>query len=395
LRVAEEKTLWKADEKKLGARLARFAPDGEKLAWAVSGEDAGGGLMVADLAAGEVTTLWKAPAGGSVEYLAWSPKGHLAACVRVVEEDKVTRSIVLSAGGSSEAEGLPLTEGAYRLAWRGDGKALAFSTKAGLFLYEIQRLEARITLPVGKAIPLAEVPAEKAPPKGPAFEDLVFYGNGVAARRAGTMGYLLGFPDGKEVDLGECRGLCPDPERGRIYLVPWLAGPTRIPRGAGVAWIDPAAEKPVRKVIVPDRPAPVGGRPYWLVDVWDWHYPTTLRVSPDGKSVTFLGVRAGLPAENPWREFRAWRAPADGSAPPQPAAPAGAIPKRIDVGREYAIGWRYSIDQAVLFYDLAAGRAWRLPEKFYVQRANTDANVKELIVAGARGKDVVLFRLEE
>ncbi len=395
MKVAEEKILWKNEGKKLGARMARFSPDGKRLAWAVNGEADGGGLFVMNSSAAKPTCLWKAPQGASVEYLSWSPKGDLGACVRVVEGDKVTRSIVISAGGSTQAEGLVFTEGAYRLAWRGDGKALAFSTKSGLFLYEIQRSKASIAFPVGKAIPLVEVPAKQQASKGPAFEDLAFYKNAVAARRAGTMGFVLKFPHGKTVNLGECRGLAPDPERGRLYLVPWLAGPTKIPRGAGVAWIDPAAEKPVRKVIVPDRPAEGGGKPYWLVDVWDWHYPSTLRVSGDGKSVLFAGVKAGVPAKTPWREFCLWRVPADGSKEPEVLCEAGSIPKRIDVGNSHAIGWRYALENACLLYDLAGGRAWRLPKGFYVQRGNSDAVFgDQILVAGARGKDVTLFRLE-
>ena len=209
------------------------------------------------------------------------------------------------------------------------------------------------------------------------------------------MRYTLVFPDKKKVDLGECRGLAPDPQRNRLYLVPWLAGPVKIPRGAGVAWIDPESKKPERKVIVPDRPATGGGKPYWLVDIWDWHYPTTLRVSKDGRTLTFAGVKAGVLSRNPWREFCIWRVPADGSKPPEAAAEAGAIFKRLDVGDTHCIGWRYALENACVFLDLPRGRAWRLPKGFYVQRANSDAVPGKLLVGGARGKDVVLFRLAE
>jgi hypothetical protein len=395
LKVVETKTLWKAPvgevgegKKKrralLGARQARFSPDGDRLAWAASGSVAGGGLMVVRPPDGEVEVLWKAPAGSGVERLLWGPKRDLAACVRVVAGEKVRRFVVLSRRDEKRAAELPGSDGAYRLAWRPDGKALALSTKTTLALYDLK---------AGKAAKLVEVPAEKAPPKGPAFADLVFYKNAVVARRVGTMRYTLVFPEGKTVDLGECRGLAPDPERNRLYLVPWLPGPVKIPRGAGVAWVNPEADKPERTVIVPDRPAKEGGKPYWLVDVWDWHYPSTLRVSKDGKTVTFAGVKAGVLSKNPWREFCIWRAPADGSKPPEVLCAAGNIPKRFDVGDTHCVGWRYHIDNACVLFDLVGGKCWRLPRGFYVQRANTDALPEKLIIAGARGGDVTLFKL--
>ncbi len=398
LKVVKSTTLWKNAGKKLGARMARFSPDGSKLAWAVNGTDAGGGLFVADVATGKVLTpwpaptgAWKAPAGGSVEFLDWGPKGDLAACVRTVKGDKVKRFIVLAPGAVYPS--VPETDGAYRLAWSADGKTLAFSTKAGLFLHKLIFGDGGLAPPIGKSIKLVEVPEKQRPKKGPAFEDLLFYKNAVAARRVGTMRYTMVFPGEKTVDLGECRGLAPDPKRNRLYLVPWLAGPVKIPRGAGVAWIDPESKKPERKVIVPDRPATGGGKPYWLVDIWDWHYPTTLRVSKDGKTLTFAGVKAGVLSKNPWREFCIWRVAADGAKPPEAAAEAGVIFKRLDVGDSHCIGWRYALENACVFLDLAGGRAWRLPKGFYVQRANSDAVPGKLLVGGARGKDVVLFRL--
>jgi WD40-like Beta Propeller Repeat len=398
LKVVETTTLWKAPvaevgegKKKrkralLGARQARFNPDGTQLAWSINGSVEGGGLFVAHVATGKVATLWKAPPGASVERLAWSPRGDLAACVRVTDGEKVARFVVRSAGGKHEATRLPGTSGAFRLAWSDDGKTLAFSTKTTLLTYNLKAL---------KAEKLLDVPAAKAPPRGPAFEDLMFYKNAVAARRVGTMRYTLVFADKKTVDLGECRGIAPDPARNRLYLVPWLAGPVKIPRGAGVAWIDPEAEKPTRKTIVPDRPARDSAKPYWLIDVWDWHYPTTLRVSADGKTVTFAGVKAGVLAKNAWREFCIWRAPTNGSKPPEALASAGSMPKRLDVGDSHCVAWRYSIENASLFFDLAGGRAWRLPKGFYVQRANTDALPGQLLIGAARGRDVTLFKLEE
>jgi hypothetical protein len=111
--------------------------------------------------------------------------------------------------------------------------------------------------------------------------------------------------------------------------------------------------------------------------------------------VTFAGVKAGVLAKNAWREFCIWRAPTDGSKGPVALCEAGSIPKRFDVGDSHAIGWRYALENACLLYDVAGGRAWRLPKGFYVQRANSDAVFgAEILVAGARGKDVTLFKLE-
>jgi hypothetical protein len=407
LRIAEKKVLWQSGEDTGQSGRARFSPDGKKLAWMLYGNrklpadpkadpkappppavpaKGAGQVLVADLESGKVATVWEPAAPGMVHELAWSPAGDLAACVRwgKAGEEKSGSGLVFLAAGAEQAKLIAGTEGAKVLAWRADSKALAFSTDEALFLYDVA---------AGKAVGAGFKPAPTQwRPKGSsAFDDLGFCGDRVIARQSGTARYLL---DKRE--LGEFRAVVPSPDGQRLYVVPWLVGPTKISRGAGVGWLDPAAEKPEVHVIVPDRPAEGGGKPYWLVDVWDWHYFSTLRVSADGKELTFCGVKAGELAPNAWREFCVWQVPADGSAAPKALAEMGPIFKRIDAsGRDWAIGWRYDLDRATVLADTVHGRAWRIPEEAGAMREQTDVALGKLLVATARGEDVLLVRLEE
>jgi hypothetical protein len=386
LKIVETKTLWSAEGKKLGAGAARFSPDGKRLAWAVNGPDEGGSqLMIAETATGKVAVLWKAEAKGSIGEPVWGPQGDLAACLKLVEDGKPRRALVISKGGAEPAQPLAGADGAVCVAWRADGKALALATESGLFLLDLGK---------DKPDKLLDAPAERAAQSGAAYEDLIFCGSAVAARAAGSARWMLREPGGKTVDLGECRGLAPDPERGRLYLVPWLAGPVKIPRGAGLAWVSLTEEPPVRHAVVPGEPAKGGGA-YWLVDIWTCEYPSTLRVSKDGKVLTFVGVKAGVLAENAWRELCIWQVGADGAEPPKPAVAMGSMFKRCDVGEGYCLGWRYAIESACLLGDLAGARAWRLPKDIQVQRSNTDVRIGEMLIGAARGNDVVLMKLEE
>jgi hypothetical protein len=379
LKLAESKTVWSSPDGKLAAQRARFSPDGKRLAWFLSD----GTVMIHDLG-GASRAVWQPPTGGKgrVEDLVWAPRGELGACVSWEAEDKSRAGgVVVWSNEKASASLLEGTAGAARLAWGADGR-LAFSTKDALYLWEPA---------AAKAAKLLDQVEGWRPKGAPAYEDIAFAGVAVIARAAGSMRWTLAAPGGRRADLGECRGAAPDVDRGRLYLVPWLAGPAQVPRGAGVAWTNLRKESAARQTVVPSGPDGA----YWLPDVWDWHYPSTLRVSPDGKTLSFLGVQVGVPSANPWREFCLWRVPCDGSAPPVAVAELGPIFKRIDVGRTWAIGWRYEVDNACLLVDLVGGRAWKLPESVEVQRTNTDVLVDRLLVGAARGKDMVVMRLEE
>jgi hypothetical protein len=107
-------------------------------------------------------------------------------------------------------------------------------------------------------------------------------------------------------------------------------------------------------------------------------------------------VKAGELAANAWREFCVWQMPADGLAPPKVLCELGPIFKRIDAsGRDWAIGWRYDLDKAMVLADLVHGRAWRIPEETGAMREQTDVLLDKLLVATARGDDVLLVKLEE
>jgi len=131
------------------------------------------------------------------------------------------------------------------------------------------------------------------------------------------------------------------------------------------------------------------------VDVWDWHYPTTLRVSKDGTAVTFVGVRPDVLSETPWREMCLWEVPTDGSSLPTAILKLGPPFKRIDVGDSHAIGWRPSFEKDAILVDLAGRRAWRLPDGLDLQRENTDFAAGRMLLGAARGADVVLIGLTE
>jgi len=379
LKIVKTTTLWKSPDGKVSAQRARFSPYGRWLAWFTSN----GKVFLADMRNNKVTTL-AAPPVSTFSDLVWSRRRKLALCVRTVKDGTVTRWVAVVRPKQANLELVKDTTGAYNVAWRDDDKAIAFSTKTALLHRDLR---------AGKTVKLLDQQKGWRPKQAPAYQDLVFVGGTVAARAAGTMKWWLVAPGKKPVALGECRGLRPDPERNRLYIVPWLAGPVKIPRGAGVVCTDPREKHPKRRVVVPfDHTT---GKPYWLVDIFDAMYPTTLRLSPDGKTLTFCGVKAGVLSKNAWREFCIWRVPADGSKPPEAVARCGPIFKRIDVGDTHFIGWRYKIDPAIVLGNLKNLRAWRLPKDFYVQRRNTDVLVDELLVGAARGKDVVLIRLEE
>ena len=380
LKVVKTTTLWKSPDGKVSAQRARFTHDGKLLAWFTTD----GKLMYTFLTDPTRVISYSVPDGGTVTHVALSPAGILPACVRIVKAGQVVRAVAMLRRSSTELYIVKGTDGAYNAASRAGSTSLAFSTKTALFHYDRE---------TGKTVKLLDQQKGWRPKKAPAYEDLVLAGKKVAARAAGTMRWWLAEPGKKALELGELRGLCPDPKRNRLYAVPWLAGPARIPRGAGLVCIDPREKQPKRRVVVPfDHTT---GRPYWLVDIFDAMYPTTLRVSPDGKTLTFCGVKAGVLSKNAWREFCIWRVPADGSAPPKAVAKCGPIFKRIDVGDTHFIGWRYKIDNAVVLGDLKSGKAWRLPKNFYVQRVNTDVLVDKLLVGAARGKEVVLIQLAE
>ncbi len=212
----------------------------------------------------------------------------------------------------------------------------------------------------------------------------------MTARAAGSANWILAWPDGRTLDLGDCRGVLPDPTRNRLFLVPWLTGPVHIPRGAGIVRLDLTADPPTRHTVAPYAT----DAPYWLVDIWDWEYPSAVRLAPDGETLTFVGVQAGVLSSNVWRELRLWQVPADGSRLPEPLVDMGMVFKRFDVGRHYGIGWRYYLETAIVLVDFRARQAWKLPEGFDVQRTNTDVLVERKLVAAARGNEVVLIQLK-
>ncbi|MFW6158259.1 MAG: hypothetical protein ACOC8E_02745 [Planctomycetota bacterium] len=378
LKVVETTTLWKSPDGKVSARLARFSPDKRRLAWCT----ADGSVFTHDLKTGKTAVVDKGGGEAGVGGLTWSATNDLAWCVRSDPETRYAsfKSWTRGTGGCIADAG-----GAMRVAWRADSKALAFSTKTKLELYDFD-----VTI---KEPRLLDQQKGWRPKGAAAYEDLVFVGDRVAARAAGTMKWWLAGRKKKAIALGELRGLCPDPKRNRLFAVAWQAGPVGIPRGCGVVCFDLSETPLKRTTIVPfDH---IGDEPYWLVDIWNAAYPTTLRISPDGKTLTFCGVKAGALSENAWREFCIWRVPSDGSEPPAAVAKCGPIFKRIDVGDTHFIGWRYKIDKAIVLGDLTRGVVWRLPDDFYVQRVNTDVLVDRLLVGAARGKDVVLMQLAE
>jgi hypothetical protein len=417
LKIADKKVLWQSGENTGQAGRARFSPDGKRLAWITGGNrkpaaDAkadpkappppavpakgAGQVLVADVESGKVSAVWEPAAPGTVYELAWSQAGDLAGCVRwgKAGEDGSGSGLVLLAAGAEKAKLLAGTDGAKALAWRGDSKAIAFSTDNGLLVYD---------LAAGKAAKLLDAGKDWRPKGATAFEELTFCGERVIARQSGTMRWFL---DGGELSPKvEFRAVVPSPDGRRLYLVPWLVGPTKIPRGAGLVWLDLDLEKIALGTVVPGIPAGGGAgtggggesatRPYWLVDVWDWHYYSTLRVAADGKTLTFCGVKAGELSANAWREFCVWQVPADGSAAPKALCEMGPIFKRIDAsGRDWAIGWRYDLDRATVLADIVRGRAWRIPEEAGAMREQTDVRLDKLLVATARGEDVLLVRLE-
>jgi|GEM_PF-4539637 len=406
LKIAEKKVLWQSGEDTGQSGRARFSPDGKKLAWITYGNrkpaadpkadpkappppavpaKGAGQVLVADVESGKVSCVWEPPAPGAVHELAWSPTGDLAACVRwgKAGEEENGSGLVWLPAGERRATLLPGTEGAMAVAWSGTGESLAFATDSALGRYS--------ALPLCKPVKFLTAGKEWRPKGSPAFADLGFCGTQILARQSGTMRWFL-----DRCELGEFRAVVPSPDGKRLYVVPWLIGPAKIPRGAGVGWIDPAAEKPEVHVIVPDRPAEGGGKPYWLVDVWDWHYFSTLRVSADGKTLTFCGAKAGELSANAWREFCVWQVPVDGSAPPKALCEMGPIFKRIDAsGRDWAIGWRPVLDKATVLVDLVRGRAWRIPDEVGTMREQSSVALDKLLVATARGDDVLLVRLEE
>jgi WD40 repeat protein len=382
LKIVKTTTLWKSPGGKVGARMARFSPDGRWLAWTTSD----GHVILADLRADGKLRDWRVgPTPATFTALAWPCKGFPAVCYLATYEKKPARTaLALLPPADRDTYDLFGLEGVQRLVWRPDGKYLSLSTDRALYQMRLLR---------NTTVKLLDQQKGWRPKGAPAYEDLIFVGERVAARAAGTMKWWLAEAEKKAVALGELRGLCPDPERKALYAVPWKAGPVGIPRGAGIVRIDLAQPGAKPRVIVPfDHSA---GKPYWLVDIFDATYPTTLRISPDGKTLTFCGVKAGVPSKNAWREFCIWRVPSDGSKPPLAVAECGNIFKRIDVGDTHFIGWRYKIDYATVLGDLKNGKAWRLPKGFYVQRVNTDVLVDKLLVGAARGKDVVLIQLAE
>lgn len=379
LEIKETRILWTAGDasNNVTATQARFSPDGRHLAWRLGN----GAVMIHTLADGHTRTAWSAKQhGGHIADLVWSPCNRLAACRRAKKETPNRNALwVMEPDGTGRV--LDGIDGAERLAWRADGRALAFSTQAALFLHDFD---------TGRTTKLLD-PSEAWRPRGsPAYENMIFVGMSVAARTAGSAAWTLAHPDGRALDLGACRGLAPDPARQRLYIVPWLAGPTKIPRGAGIVRLDLSRDPPTRETIVPYAT----DAPYWLVDIWDWEYPSALRVAPDGQTLTFVGVQAGVLASNAWRECRLWQVPSDGSLPPEPKADMGLIFKRFDVGAAYGIGWRYNIESAVVLVDFESQRAWKLPNDLDVQRANTDMLIARRLIGAARGNDVVLIQLE-
>jgi len=383
LQTVKTTTLWKSPDGKVSARLARFSLDGRYLAWATSDNH----VMLADLAAALKVRSWRTGQGPAVfSALVWPPQGLPA--VSYGTSDGTRINLILQPNDRDDDFALLSRandgRGAYNLAWRADGRYIAFSTRAALRQTDFL---------AGTRAELLDEQKGWRPKGAPAYEDLVFVGDRVAARAAGTMKWWLAEPKKKPVALGGLRGLCPDPKRNRLYAVAWQAGPVGIPRGCGVVCFDLTKPNAKPGVIVPfDHTT---GKPYWLVDIFDATYPTTLRVSPDGKTLTFCGVKANVQSKNAWREFCIWRVPADGSKPPIAVTECGNIFKRIDVGDTHFIGWRYKLDPAVVLGDLKSGKAWRLPKDFYVQRVNTDVLVDKLLVGAARGKDVVLIQLAE
>lgn len=379
LRIVETRTLWQSPEGG-GAQRARFSPDGRWLAWYVSGGQVG--LAALDIPG--VITAANAPNGSSITDLVWSRQSQLGVCIRTETDAGVVRQVAILHPPAPRLVLVGDTAGAYNVAWRQDGRAIAFSTKTALFHRD---LEGEVT------VKLLDEQAGWRPRGAPAYEDLVFVGDRVAARAAGTMHWWLIQPGTPPVALGELRGLCPDPERDRLFAVSWQAGPVHIPRGAGIVSFDLAANPPEPSIIVPFDHS--DGKIYWLPDIWDATYPTTLRLSPDGRTLSFCGVKVGELSPNTWREFCIWQVPSDGSQEPVPVEQTGNIFKRFDVGETHFIGWRYRIDSAIVLGDLTRHRAWRLPDEFDVQRANTDVLTDRLLVGAARGNDVVLIQLEE
>jgi hypothetical protein len=376
LEVVQTTTLWKSPDGKIGAQRARFSPDGKWLAW-FTGK---GEIGLAPLRDGNKVTMLATWPNSTITDLVWSKQSMLAACLRSVKADGELRQVAVVRPGETEARLILDTSGAYNVAWRADGKAIAFSTKTALFHRDFA---------TGRTVKLLDGQKGWRPKGAPAYADLVFYGHRTVARVSGTMTWNIATRREGSALLTFVRGVCPDASRGRLFTVPWTPGPVGIPRGCGVTRI----ARHLPSSVVPSGHST--GKPYWLVDIWDATYPTTLRVSADGKTLTFCGVKCGVPSENAWREFCIWRVPADGSEPPTAVAKCGNIFKRIDVGDTHFIGWRYKIDNAIVLGDLTRGKAWRLPDDFYVQRVNTDVLVDKLLVGAARGKDVVLMQLAE
>ncbi len=379
LKVVKTTTLWKSPDGKVGAQRARFSPDQRWLAWFTSG----GTVCLADLKNANKPMTFAAPPVSTFSDLAWSRQNQLAVCVRTAQKGKVTRQVAIARPRQGDLDLVKDTLGAYRVAWRDDGRAIAFSTKTALLHRDLK---------TGKTVKLLDQQKGWRPKGAPAYEDLVFFQHYILARTAGDMRWNMAAPRYGTMLFLPTRGFCPDTPHKRLYLVRWRIGPVGIPRGCGVVALD-HTDIISEKLIVPSDHTV--GKPYWLVDIWDATYPTTLRVSADGKTLTFCGVKAGVLSKHAWREFCIWRVPSDGSKPPEVAAKCGNIFKRIDVGDTHFIGWRYKIDNAIVLGDLTRGKAWRLPKDFYVQRVNTDVLVDKLLVGAARGKDVVLIQLGE
>ncbi|MFO7898802.1 MAG: hypothetical protein R6V58_07040, partial [Planctomycetota bacterium] len=352
LKVVKTTTLWKSPDGKVGAQRARFSPDKRWLAWFTTD----GTVCTANLQNNRRVRSFRAPADSTFSDLVWSRQSQLAVCVRTIGKDGVTRRVAVARPEQGNLDLLTGTNGAYNVAWRDDGKAIAFSTKTALFHRDFA---------TGKTENLLDGQKGWRPKGAPAFEDLVFHGERVIARTSGTMNWRAAAPGGGASMFVPVRGFCSDAPRDRLYMVRWLPGPVGIPRGCGVSGSifpvkqpDATGRDEASDLKARDLPAPVvpfdhtAAKPYWLVDIWDATYPTTLRISPDGKTLTFCGVKAGVLSKNAWREFCIWRVPSDGSKPPAAVARCGPIFKRIDVGDTHFIGWRYKIDKAVVLGDL-------------------------------------------
>ena len=287
LKVVKTTTLWKSPDGKIGAQQARFSPDGRRLAWFTTG----GELLIADLRANNKITKYDY-SQFKLSRLTWGSSDRCAVCTRV--KDKFGLPVVarLDFGDDDVLGG---AAGAHNIAWRANGEHIAFSTKDAL---------RQIELATDKTVKLLDQQKGWRPKGAPAYEDLVFVGDKVAARAAGTMKWWLAEPGKEAVALGELRGLCPDPKRKALYAVPWKAGPVGIPRGAGIVRRHPWHKRLMGKVIVPfDH---TSGKPYWLVDIFDATYPTTLRVSADGmvRPCLFSDLEFSVREHGPERALR-------------------------------------------------------------------------------------------